>query len=242
MNGLSLFSGAAIGEVVFKQRFPDYRTVGYVEIDRYCRSIIRARIRDGILDDAPIFDDIRTFNTRYARRYTGKVDFISAGFPCQPFSVAGIRACETDERNLWPETRDAVGIIRPHYVFLENVPGLIATQYIWTILADLAKFGYLFESDTFGAGSIGAPYPKHRLWILCSLSSGVRFKGGWARPIGAWPKQQFEGLLRNQIQLAVPAGRRGRVAVRVADRVGRVKAAGNGWVPQVVDAILQVGE
>ena len=112
MNGLSLFSGCAIGELVFKTIIPNYRTVGYVEIDDYCQRIIKQRIKDGILDDAPIFGDIKAFISEgYAEEYKGVVDFISGGFPCQPFSVAGRQLGEADERNLWPETRDTISII-----------------------------------------------------------------------------------------------------------------------------------
>lgn len=82
MNGLSLFSGGGIGELVFKHILPEYRTIGYVDNDAYCQAIIRARIRDGVLDDAAIFSDIRHFNAAYASLYAGKVDWLSAGFPC----------------------------------------------------------------------------------------------------------------------------------------------------------------
>ena len=166
MNGLSLFTGSGIGELAFKQIIPDYKTVGYVEIDQYCRAIIRARIRDGILDDAPVFDDIREFNRRYASFYAGKVDWISGGFPCQPFSVAGRRAGEADERNMWPATRDAISIIRPRYALLENVPGLLSSGYFGTVVGDLAEIGYDCEFDIIGASDVGAPHRRKRIWIL----------------------------------------------------------------------------
>jgi len=166
VNGLSLFTGSGIGELAFKQIIPDYKTVGYVEIDRYCRAIIRARIRDGILDDAPVFDDIREFNRRYASCYAGKVDWISGGFPCQPFSVAGRRAGEADERNMWPATRDAISIIRPRYALLENVPGLLSSGYFGTVVGDLAEIGYDCEWDIIGASDVGAPHRRKRIWIL----------------------------------------------------------------------------
>jgi DNA (cytosine-5)-methyltransferase 1 len=166
VTGLSLFSGGAIGEVVFKEIIPGYRTVGYVEIKTYCRDIIRARIRDGILDDAPIFDDILTFNSQFAKMYAGKVDFISGGFPCTPFSVAGLRLGAADERNMWPATRDAISIIRPRYILLENVPGLFVHGYIRRIFGDLAEMRYDCEWDVVGASDVGAPHRRKRVWIL----------------------------------------------------------------------------
>ncbi|HEC61943.1 MAG TPA: hypothetical protein ENI27_06770 [bacterium] len=166
MNGLSLFSGAGIGELALKHILPDYRTVGYVDNDKYCQAVLRARIKDGVLDDAPIFGDIREFNTRYASLYTGKVDWLSAGFPCQPFSVAGRQLGEADERNMWPATRDAISIIRPGYVFLENVPGLLVHEYIRQIFGDLAKMRYDCEWDIVAAAFVGAPHLRKRVWIL----------------------------------------------------------------------------
>ena len=114
MNGLSLFSGGGIGELSFKHIIPNYRTRGYVDNDEYCCKIIESRIKDGILDDAPIWQiDIREFNRKIAPIYKGKVDWVSGGFPCQPFSVAGRQLGEADERNMWPATIEAIRIIRP---------------------------------------------------------------------------------------------------------------------------------
>jgi len=84
----------------------DVRTVGYVEIDEYCQQLIQARIRDGFLDWAPIIRDIKTTDFR---PMAGLVDIVTAGFPCQPHSVAGQRRGEADERNLWVDRLRALG-------------------------------------------------------------------------------------------------------------------------------------
>ena len=90
MNELSLFSGAGGG--LLGTMLLGFRPIGYVEWDDYCQRVLAARIRDGFLSDAPIFGDIKTFiSDGYAASYTGLVDVITAGFPCQPFSVAGKR-------------------------------------------------------------------------------------------------------------------------------------------------------
>jgi len=263
VNGISLFSGGGIGELAFKNIIPNYRTVGYVEWDKYCQEIIRARIRDGILDDAPIFGDIRQFNERFASKYAGRVHFISAGFPCQPFSVAGKNKGKEDERNMWPATIKCISIIRPEYAFLENVPNLLTHKYIRRIFGDLAEIGYDCEWDVVSAAFIGAPHIRKRVWILAhavnlwQLQSqrtveNERERSGDGRQDVADTKRKglHKGCQRKERQ-ATRCGKQqqtnwstepdvGRVAHGVAHRVDRLKCLGNGWVPQVVKRILEV--
>ena len=259
MNGISLFSGTAIGELVFKHIIPGYRTVGYVEWDKHCQDVIRQRIKDGWFDDAPIFGDIREFNERYASLYAGKVDWLSGGFPCQPFSVAGRQLGEADERNMWPATRDAIRILRPRYFLGENVPGLVSHRYIYRVIADLAEIGYDAEWDIVGASDVGANHRRKRWWVIanterksdneyvekCRIPS-VGEKG--PRQWGAdWIK--FELDIGNVAPTKWGCERFGFTSqptlVRVNDGLAteldaRLTATGNGWVPQVVAAILNI--
>lgn len=174
MNELSLFTGAGGG--LLGTKLLGWKHIGYVEKEPYCQRIIAQRIRDGLLDDAPIFSDIRTFISEgYAERYRGVVDVISAGFPCQPFSVAGKRQGGGDERNMWPETRECIRIIRPRFAFLENVPGLFAHEYIRRIFGDLAEIGYDARWCVLGADDVGAPHHRKRVWILANaIGTGTR--------------------------------------------------------------------
>ena len=175
MRELSLFSGAGGGLLATKHLL-GWETVGYVEIEEYCQKVITQRIKDGYLDNAPIFTDIKTFiDTGCCELYKGITDVITAGFPCQPFSVAGKQAAENDPRNMWPSTRDCISIIRPKYVFLENVPGLLSLPYIWTIFGDLAKAGYNVRWICLGADDCGAPHHRKRLWLLAYTKQS----GGW---------------------------------------------------------------
>ena len=132
----------------------DIRTVGYVEIDPYCQQLLQARIEDGHLDYAPIIRDIKAADFR---PMAGLVDIITAGFPCQPHSVAGKREGAGDERNLWPDTLRAVSEVGPTYVLLENVPGILTNGYGGTVVGQLSELGYDCRWGVVSAADTGAP-------------------------------------------------------------------------------------
>lgn len=165
MNELSLFTGAGgglLGSILL-----GWRTIGAVEIDEYCCEILEQRQKDGCLERFPIWNmDIKEFNTYVAQTYTGMVDVITAGFPCQPFSVAGKQQGKKDERNCWPQTRDTIGIVRPRHIFLENVPGLLVHEYIWTILSEITALGYDSKWGIISAKDVGAPHLRKRWWLV----------------------------------------------------------------------------
>jgi DNA (cytosine-5)-methyltransferase 1 len=165
MRELSLFSGAGGG--LLGTHLLGWRPVGYVEWDDYCQRIIAARIRDGYLPDAPIFGDIRAFNRDgYAEAYSGLVDVVTAGFPCQPFSSAGKQLGEDDPRNMWPATIATIRVVRPPFIFLENVPRLLSSGYFGTILGELAESGYDARWRVLSAAEVGAPHQRDRLWVV----------------------------------------------------------------------------
>lgn len=173
MNELSLFTGAGGG--VLGSKLLGHRIIGYVEYEKYCQEILKQRIRDGILDEAPIFGDIGEFiSNGYAKRYKGKCDLITGGFPCQPFSVAGKGLGEADPRNMWPATIECIRIIRPPYVFLENVPGLLTNKYMGRIFGDLAAAGYSARWAVLGGFAMGMCINGERLWIFASKANSFR--------------------------------------------------------------------
>ncbi len=164
MNELALFAGAGGG--ILGGVLLGWRTVAAVEIDPYCREILLRRQRDGVLDLFPIWDDIRTFDGTVFR---GTVDVVSAGFPCQPFSVAGARRGADDERNMWPDTIRVLREVEPRFALLENVPGLVRTDYFGEILGNLADAGFDAEWEVVSAAEVGAPHLRKRLWIAARL-------------------------------------------------------------------------
>src|SRR5258707_12337635 len=99
VNELALFAGAGGG--LYGAGLLGWTTICAVEKAPYRREVLLRRQRDGVLPLFPIWDDARTFD---GGPWRGLVDIVTAGFPCQPFSVAGPRLHETDERNIWPDT------------------------------------------------------------------------------------------------------------------------------------------
>ena len=204
MNVLSLFTGAGGGELAFQHLLDGFKTIGYVEIDDYCQRIIAQRIKDGLLDNAEIYGDIRTFITEgYAEAYQGQVDVITAGFPCQPFSVAGKQLAEKDNRNMWPETIKTIRTVKPSTVFLENVPGLFSNEYITTIFRQLRENGYkALPGLRLGADDIGANHRRKRFWIVAERESNGRIegkpdKGGRAKRVETGQKYRPGGCGQN---------------------------------------------
>ena len=245
MNHLSLFTGG--GGTEWGALLLNWNCLGYVEWDDYCVKVIEQRIKDGFFSDAPIFHcDIKEWiRLGYARSYQGLVDVLTAGFPCQPFSVAGKQAGESDPRNLWPETLECIRIIRPRFAFLENVPGLLAQPYIRAIFGDLAESGYDCRWKVISAAEVGAPIMRDRLWIVAfapserffpffSKNNGKKGTGRDSAEWGSYRKSSTmgpEGLaLCNEkwSDAPPPLG----MVDGVADSSDRLKAIGNGQVPQ----------
>lgn len=170
LKELSLFSG--VGGGLLASVLLDHKIIGAVEMDSYCCQVLEQRQKDDIFEKFPIFNtDIRDFIRHgYAELYKGRVDVLSAGFPCQPFSVAGKRKAQDDSRNMWPATLECIRIIRPKYCFLENVRGLLSTGYFQEILKDLAESGYDARWRVLSAAELGAPHRRDRLWIVAYTS------------------------------------------------------------------------
>lgn len=186
MNELSLFTGAG-GGVLGTHHLLGWKTCGYVEWNEYCQRVIAARIADGYLTSAPIFTDVREFvQSGAAEQYRGIADVVAAGFPCQPFSVAGKQLAANDERNMWPATRDVIRIVQPRSVLLENVPGLVSCGYIGTVIADLAALGYVGRWGVIGAADAGAPHKRDRLWIVADASCRRRSESGERKVQQPW--------------------------------------------------------
>lgn len=186
MYELSLFTGAGGG--ILGSKILGWKTLGYVEVNAYRQRILAQRIADGILDAGPIFGDIRAFISEgYALSYQGMVDVVSAGFPCQPFSVAGKGLAENDPRNMWPETIEVIRIVRPRHILLENVPGLLSKPYVRRILGDLAEIFPYIRGGCLSACTVGANHRRTRLWLIADTE-----RRGWCERCSTGGRQERE--------------------------------------------------
>lgn len=225
---MALFAGAGGG--ILGGVLLGWRTVCAVELDPYCRGLLRQKQDEGLLAPFAIWDDIKTFD---GRPWRGRVDVVSAGFPCQPFSVAGEGQAEDDTRNLWPETIRVIRQVGPEWLLLENVPGLLAHGYFGTILRDLSDAGFDAEWDVIGASELGASHQRRRLWIVAHAAS-KRLPGPGNDPRHA---RDHEAHPRWETTDALNALAKGAVPVVCGEDDGlpssldRLRALGNAQVP-----------
>ena len=147
-----------------------------VEREAACLEILATRMEEGSLDPAPIWSDARTFD---GLPWRGAVDIVTAGYPCQPFSTAGLRKGTDDPRHLWPDIKRIVAEVRPRAVVLENVQGHIRLG-MSSVLEDLHELGYDAEWGMFSAAQAGAPHRRNRLFIV-AYRNGDGCLGEWLR-------------------------------------------------------------
>lgn len=159
LRALSLCSGVGGLDLALR---PWARSVCYVERDAFAAAVLVARMEDSSLDPAPVWSDLRTFD---ARRWRGAVDLVVGGYPCQPFSAAGNRLGDQDERHLWPDIARILDECGAPLAFFENVAGHLSLGFS-DVLGDLAALGFDAEWGVLAASDVGASHKRERLWIL----------------------------------------------------------------------------
>ena len=146
------------------------RPVCYVEMETSSASVLVSAMGRGILPEAPIWGDLRTFD---ARPWRGLVDGIVGGYPCQPFSFAGNRGGSNDERNLWPEFERIIDECRPSWCFFENVAGHLSLGYYSHVRPFLESRGFRCREEIVASAEIGASQERRRLFVLAHSGGGV---------------------------------------------------------------------
>lgn len=187
MNHASLFSGIGGAEVAASMM--GWKNLFHCEIQEFPRKVLQYWF-----PNSESYEDIT--KTDFTK-WHGKVDILTGGFPCQPFSLAGRRKGADDNRYLWPQMLRAIRQIHPTWVVGENVNGIKTmveslqvsqmgrTDYLFEenylyreesrftidkICTDLEAEGYSVQPIVIPACAIGAPHRRDRVWIVAHRS------------------------------------------------------------------------
>lgn len=174
----SLFSGIGGFDLGFERA--GMWSAWQCEIDSKCREVLQKH-----WEGVQIFDDVRNVTANNASR----VDLLCGGFPCQDLSIAGKRAGLAGERSgLWYEFARVIEELRPRWVVIENVPGLLSSwsgdepegeeseweeeSDFFTVISKLEKFGYCVSWRILDAQFFGVAQRRRRVFIVGSLGNG----------------------------------------------------------------------
>ncbi|WP_342672748.1 DNA cytosine methyltransferase [Alistipes communis] len=171
MTHASLFSG--IGGFDLAAAWAGWTNVFNCEIDPFCRRVLKYHF-----PESEQYEDIRTTDFTVWR---DRVDVLTGGFPCQPFSLAGKRRGTADDRYLWPAMLGVVRTVRPHWVVGENVLGIVnwsQGMVFEQVCADLEAAGYEVQAYLIPAAGVGAPHLRYRTWFVPTVvTQGLKVHG-----------------------------------------------------------------
>jgi len=144
------------------------RPVMFCDIDPWSRKVLAKH-----WPDVPIADDVKELANdpdRFIPRTNPRKTILTAGYPCQPFSVAGKQRGTEDDRHIWPFISQIIAYKRPAFAVFENVYGHIALG-LDEVLADLEAKDYATRAFIVPACSVNAPHRRDRLWIIAHTDS-----------------------------------------------------------------------
>ena len=162
----SLFSG--IGGFDLASEWMGWKNVFHCEYDPFCQKVLKHHF-----PNSKLYKDVRKFD---ATNYLGRVDILTGGFPCQPFSNAGLRKGTEDERHLWPSMLRIIREVSPRYVVGENVRGLLNWSgglVFEEVCADLENEGYEVTPYLLPACGKNAPHRRDRIWFVAYRDNGL---------------------------------------------------------------------
>jgi len=221
----SLFSG--IGGIDLGLERAGMTVKWHSEIDPYACRVLKKH-----WPDVPNLGNIKEIDWATIE----PVDLIAGGYPCQPFSTAGKRQGDKDERHLWPYFLRAISELRPRFAFLENVRGHLSMGFD-RVLGDLAEIGYDAEWQIVSAASVGAPHRRDR--IICVAYPNNAGSGAPQRDMGERRTETTQDWQGNSGTQYGFSGRRAEMANSTGEglqrSVGkvfegdRVRSAYGGW-------------
>lgn len=241
MRVLSLFSG--VGGLELGLERAGMATVGQVEMNPFCQRVLAHH-----WPEVDRHDDVRTAPAWWDSRPRPAVDVVCGGYPCQPFSLAGLRRGVADERWLWPAMADVVRHVRPRYVVVENVAALVrdADAFGW-MLGDLADLGFDAQWAVLSAPQFGAPQAaRERLYLVAhppgvdGASRDLLGQGGqWGAPlaVGGLPGLSLPARRESARAWIAAEPRVDRLVDGVPDQVDQLAAYGNAVIPAAAEHI-----
>lgn len=234
MNGLDLFSGIggntlALGDYI--------KTVAYCEREPYAQAVLLSRMDKGIIESAPIWDDV---NTLKGSMLETSIEIITAGFPCQEISSGGNgKGLEGKRSGLFFELLRLVQEIGPNFVFLENVK-TIRTRGLSEVLNAFSILGYDCRWTGVSALEISSPHYRPRWFMLARKMANTQNERleAYRLPLGKETRQPVSRSSDRDDRAAHMAKdkfknqpRLDRMAYGVPYRVDRIKCLGNAVVP-----------
>lgn len=170
---LDLFSGIG-GFSLGLENTNGFKTIAFCENNKFCQKVLAKH-----WPTIPIFDDISTLNSEDINNLDTTINVICGGFPCQPISISGNQKGECDERWMWPEFYRIICMVKPEWILVENVVGLLSVQkgkLFGGILRDLAQIGYNAEWQVLSASYVGACHQRERLFLVAHTNSKRLYK------------------------------------------------------------------
>jgi len=243
MKHLDLFSGLGGFAVAAKKVWgAEYECAGFCEIDNFCQELLRLRF-----PNTKIYGDIRELTKerliadsdssgslergdeinsaernktlpRSAERPEYRIDLLTGGFPCQPFSGAGLRKGAEDSRHLWPEMYRIIKECRPHWILGENVRGILSIGggvVFEQVCLDLEAIGYQVQPFIIPACAVNAPHRRDRVWIVAH-SEGFGNGGSTCEKCGV----QERIMVKNEPERGQIRSESERCASNAADTLG----------------------
>lgn len=164
MNHFGLFEG--IGGFSFAAQAMGWETKGWCEWDSFCQKVLKYHF--------PLAKDHGDIKKTDFLEYANRIDVLTGGPPCQPYSTAGKRKGKDDERHLWPDYYRAIKEIQPPWVVVENVYGLVnwnGGMVFNEIKTDLENQGYEVFRYVLPACGVNAPHKRYRVWFVAYSAS-----------------------------------------------------------------------
>jgi DNA (cytosine-5)-methyltransferase 1 len=170
LEHIGLFEG--IGGFSLAASWAGWKTVAWCEWNPFGQKVLKYHF-----PEAEGFGDITKTDFK---KYANKIDILTGGFPCQPYSTAGKRLGKGDDRHLWPEMLRAIREIRPPWVVGENVRGLISWNgglVFDEVQSELEAEGYEVTAFILPACGVDAPHKRERVWFVAHANDKGRCSG-----------------------------------------------------------------